>query len=152
MQVLKLKMGGIVLTKFIRSHLFKSMVLTLIAVLFLSTVFPSYTHASSTNFKTEDNNIEVKMNELSQFTKEDILSLEKYVFVDNNGYFKLDEKKAIVDGISIKLLEGQRNHFNNINSDIQKGLLKASENLEIEIKDPIFTILGSNLEEKITLL
>ncbi len=136
------------MTKFTQCNLFKSIVLSLIAVLFLSSVYPSLTHASSTNFKTEDNNIEVKMKELSQFTKEDILSLEKYVFVDNNGYFKLDEEKAITDGVSTKLLEGQRNYFDNINSDIQKGLLQANENLEIEIKDSAFTILGPNLEEK----
>src|SRR5699024_2920993 len=111
----------VVLTKFTRNILFKSIVLSLVAVLFLSAISPSLTHASSTDltgFKTEGSNIEAKKDELSLFTKEDILSLVKYVSVDDNGYFKLNEKKAIIDGVPIKLLEGQRNDFNKVNSDI----------------------------------
>ena len=139
------------MTKFTRNILFKSIVLSLVAVLFLSAISPSLTHASSTDltgFKTEGSNIEAKKDELSLFTKEDILSLVKYVSVDDNGYFKLNEKKAIIDGVPIKLLEGQRNDFNKVNSDIQKELLKANKNLEIGIKNPTFTIFGPSLEEQ----
>ncbi|MGV8147271.1 MAG: hypothetical protein ACLKAK_05680 [Alkaliphilus sp.] len=65
------------------------------------------------------------------FTKQDILSLEKYVSVSKHGYFELDVKRALADNVDRVLLKGQQNHFNYLNSFIKKGALKAHSNLLI---------------------
>lgn len=66
-----------------------------------------------------------------KFTKDDILILEKYVYVDKKGFFKLNIKQAQNDGINNSLLEGQQKYFNYLNTLIKEGKITAYENLEI---------------------
>lgn len=73
-----------------------------------------------------------------EYTFEDIMSLEKYVSV-NEGLFNLDTTSAVKDGISLELLEGQQRYFDSLNLEIYEGKLKVDENLEI-------TNLDSNSE------
>ncbi|QPQ31242.1 hypothetical protein [Lysinibacillus sp. JNUCC 51] len=65
-----------------------------------------------------------------EYTFEDIMSLEKYVSV-NEGLFNLDTTRAVKDGVSLELLEGQQRYFDSLNLEINEGKLKADENLEI---------------------
>lgn len=66
-----------------------------------------------------------------RFTKNEILTLEKYVYVDKKGFFKLNTMLAKNDGIDNSLLEGQQKYFDYLNSLIKEGKITAYENLEI---------------------
>lgn len=65
------------------------------------------------------------------FTKQDILSLEKYISVNKKGIFKLDKKSARKDNIDIELLNGQESYLTYLNSLILDGKIKADSNLNI---------------------
>ncbi|MFP3802906.1 hypothetical protein, partial [Paraburkholderia sp. SIMBA_027] len=52
----------------------------------------------------------VKSYSEDQYTKSDIMKLEKYVSVQD-GYFVLDYKKAKTDGFSADMLNGQKEYF-----------------------------------------
>ncbi|MGG0939723.1 hypothetical protein ABHN11_27335 [Brevibacillus centrosporus] len=47
------------------------------------------------------------------------------------GFFEFDIKKAKADGFKKELLNGQQKHLQQLNSEIAKGNLKASSNLNI---------------------
>jgi hypothetical protein len=66
------------------------------------------------------------------FTKDDILTLEKYISVNKKGFFEIDKKQAKADGVNNSLLNGQEDYLKHINSLIKTGELTANESLEIE--------------------
>ncbi|QDX95483.1 hypothetical protein EEL31_13345 [Brevibacillus laterosporus] len=68
----------------------------------------------------------------SDFTKEDILPLKKYVSVNSEGFFELDIEKAKADGFEEELLIGQQKHLQHLNVQIAEGDLKAYNNLTVE--------------------
>jgi len=81
-----------------------------------------------------ENNVESTIqtkNIEGEFTFEDIMSLEKYVSVNNEGLFILDTTSAVKDGVSLALLEGQQKYFDSLNLEIEEGTLKANKSLEI---------------------
>lgn len=55
----------------------------------------------------------------NQFTKAEILTLEKYIYLNQEGLFELNKKQAKNDGIKDSLLNGQQEYFNHINSLIK---------------------------------
>jgi len=68
----------------------------------------------------------------AEFTMEEIMALEQYISVNNEGLFIMNHTEAIADGVSIKLLEGQQGYLDYLNSEIKDGNLKVHKNLEIE--------------------
>jgi len=42
------------------------------------------------------------------FTKDDILTLEKYISVNKKGFFEIDKKQAKADGVNNSLLNGRK--------------------------------------------
>lgn len=77
-------------------------------------------------FAKEDNS-----KQTISFTSEDVFALEKYISVDEDGYFEIDEKAAKKDGINTELVNGQKKYFKELNSMIKEGKLQADKNLEI---------------------
>ena len=106
--------------------------LVILMVISMSTV-----SAQTVNFNTQET---TRMDNADSglYTKEEILKLEPYVSVSNVGLFKLDVKKAQKDNIDEELIKGQLQYFEQLNSLIEKGDLKAQKNLEIDrINDTI---------------
>ncbi len=67
----------------------------------------------------------------NQFTKAEILTLEKYIYLNQEGLFELNKKQAKNDGIKDSLLNGQQEYFYHINSLIKNGEITVGENLVI---------------------
>ena len=65
------------------------------------------------------------------YTKEQILTLEKFVSVNNNGLFELNHKKARAAGIDKALLDVQQQVFNHLNKEVLNGNLIATKDLKI---------------------
>ncbi|GGJ23031.1 hypothetical protein [Paenibacillus hunanensis] len=83
-----------------------------------------------------------------EFTKQDVLALEPYVSVNDNGLFELDYSKAQENGVDIELLDGQKNYFNTLNKQIESGELEAHSDLSITPKNS--APLTSNLNKSVT--
>lgn len=115
-------------------------------VLLISLILPANSSASALNDVSN-----IPTDPTIQFTQQDILSLEKYIFVDDNGHFILKEKEALSDGISNDLLKGQKNYFDQLNAAIDEGSLKANKNLEIEITNSTFNTESIGLPKISTL-
>lgn len=102
----------------------KLMILFLLTVLTFSSMTTAFAKSSG---PIEDN----KVNQTTEYTVDDILSLEPYVEVDN-GLFKLNAKKANIDGIDKGLIKGQLEFFDFLNKQVKLNVIKVSEDLTIQ--------------------
>ncbi len=73
-------------------------------------------------------------NSNDEYTKQDILTLKPYVYVNSDGFFELNETQAKKDGISVDLLDGQKTYFDKLNEKIKSGYLEAHSDLSITTK------------------
>lgn len=94
------------------------LLITIFTLLF--TTFSSVSAQSSVSVSQELDN---------HFTKEQILTLEQYVSVNEDGLFELNDSRAILDGINEELINGQKRYFTYLNKQIAEGNLYVSSNL-----------------------
>lgn len=115
-------------------YLKKTAIYFLIMVLLVSLAPNVSAHASSTQPENSIINVNevVQNNTPEKFTKEEILALEEYVTVSEDGLFVLNYNEAKTDGFSTVLLDGQQNYFNYLNSQIENGELTVKDDLTIE--------------------
>lgn len=113
---------------------------TLIALFVTAMIAP----LSNTLVFANESQLKVSVDEKSNFSKEDILPLEKYISV-KKGFFEFDIKKAKADGFKKELLNGQQKYLQQLNSEIAKGNLKASSNLNVETIRPDESLMASDI-------
>jgi hypothetical protein len=102
----------------------KKFLVALMAVfMILPTVLNTVAEASGSLNVTEKSQAKV-------FTYDDILELEPYIAV-KNGLFKFDSSSAKKDGYDKELVKMQKDYLSHLNTQIEKGILKAESNLEI---------------------
>ena len=63
---------------------------------------------------------------------EDVMELERFIYVTENGLFSINHSEAIDAGISLHLLASQTSYFQALNSLIEDGVLVANEDLTID--------------------
>lgn len=73
-------------------------------------------------FAFSDHSQSVSVVTESNFTKEDILPLKKYVSVNKKGFFEFDIEKAKADGFEEELLIGQQKHLQHLNVQIAEEI------------------------------
>ncbi|EMI15010.1 surface antigen [Bacillus stratosphericus LAMA 585] len=97
--------------------------------------------ASATNYnyapkekKEVNNKVDTNSNN-KIFDAEDVMALEKYIKVFN-GKFSFNKEEAYSDGVDLTLIEGQITFLNQLNSEIEAGILKVEDDLSIiRLKD-----------------
>ncbi|QOS97565.1 hypothetical protein JNUCC42_13295 [Brevibacterium sp. JNUCC-42] len=104
----------------------------LIMFTFLALFTTTIMAPSPNAFAFSDHSQSVSVVTESNFTKEDILPLKKYVSVNKKGFFEFDIEKAKADGFEEELLIGQQKHLQHLNIQIAEGDLKAYSNLNID--------------------
>lgn len=70
-----------------------------------------------------------------KYTNEDVFKLKKYIELERNGTFRLEEQKALNDGIDSELIKLQLKHFDMINPMILSGKLSTNKKMEIIVND-----------------
>ncbi|MGL5717079.1 MAG: hypothetical protein ACRCX2_28945 [Paraclostridium sp.] len=111
------------------------------------------TLTSFADYTNINNSINNNISESSsyKFTKEEILQLEPYVYIDGSGNFKLNFQDALINGIDSNLLDGQQRYFDYLNLEISKGNIYANKDLTIVgMTEAQREAEGSLLEERCT--
>lgn len=102
----------------------------LIAALLTVFSFSSVTTAFAQSY--EPSVIEnIKVNDVEEYTFDDILALEPYVHVEE-GLLILDENSASDAGIDYELIKGQQEYFNYLNQQVKTNAISVSQDLTIQ--------------------
>lgn len=104
----------------------------LIAALLTVFSFSTVTTASAQSYEPSViENINVNVNDVKEYTFDDILALEPYVHVED-GLLILDENSASDAGIDYELIQGQQEYFNYLNQQVKTNAISVSQDLTIQ--------------------
>ena len=103
-------------------------------------ITPVFADSKEVNYTNSSMNTKYYNNDLTMegaYSKDEILELEPYIYVDDNGLFGINSEDALADGFPKDLVEGQQQYFKYLNSEATSGNIKISNNLNITGKTSI---------------
>lgn len=116
--------------KFLKPTTFLCLATTISSTL----ITPVFADSKEVNYDINNMNTKYHNNDLitkESYSKDEILKLEPYIFVDENGLFSINSEDALNDGFPKDLVEGQQQYFEYLNSEVKSGNIKVSNNLNI---------------------